>query len=52
MCVCVCVCVYIYIYIYILKCITNAPKYFGASAPSSESFDKAFAKVIKLLKFH
>jgi len=27
--------------------VTNAPKCFGASAPSSGSFDIAFAKLIK-----
>jgi len=38
---------HIYIYIYILNCITNTPTYFGAFAPSSGSFDIAFAEVIK-----
>jgi hypothetical protein len=37
---------YIYTYIKILNYITNAPKCFGAYAPSSGSFDIAFAKVI------
>jgi hypothetical protein len=40
------------IYIKISNYITNAPACFGASTPSSESFDIAFAKVIKLLKLH
>ena len=54
----VCVYIYIYIYIYIERerererervqnYITNAPTRFGASAPSSGSFDIAFAEVIK-----
>ena len=34
-------------YIIILSYITNAPTYFGASAPSSGIFDIVFAKVIK-----
>ena len=38
---------YIYIYIKILNYITNAPKNFISFAPSSGSFDIAFAKVIK-----
>jgi hypothetical protein len=38
---------YIYIYIKILNYVTNVPTYFGVSVPSSESFDIAFAKVIK-----
>jgi SUMO ligase MMS21 Smc5/6 complex component len=36
-----------HIYIKILNYITNAPTCFGASAPSSGSFDVAFVKVIK-----
>jgi len=43
----VCVYIYIYIYIYIYNYITNAPAYFGVSAPSSLIFDTAFAKVVK-----
>jgi hypothetical protein len=35
------------IYLFILKYYSiNAPKYFGASAPSSGSFDVEFAEVI------
>jgi hypothetical protein len=36
-----------YIYVKILIYITNAPTCFGASAPSSWSFDIAFAEGIK-----
>jgi len=36
-----------HIYKKILHYITNGPTYFGAYAPSSGSFDIAFAKVIK-----
>jgi len=39
--------IYIYIHIYILNYITNAATCFDISAPSSGSFDIAFAKVIK-----
>jgi hypothetical protein len=39
-----------YINIKILNYITKAPTCFGASAPSSGSFDIVFAKVKKLLK--
>ena len=39
--------IYIYIYIKILNCVTDAPTCFGASAPSSGSFEFVFAKVIK-----
>ena len=37
---------YIYIYIKIFNYIESASTYFGASAPSSGSFDIAFDKVI------
>jgi len=36
-----------HIYIKILNYITDAPTCFGASAPSSRSFDIVFATVIK-----
>jgi len=39
--------IYIYIYIRISNYITKAPTCFGASAPSSGSFDNAFAKVVR-----
>jgi len=39
------------VYITILNYITNAPTYFGASAPSAGRFDIAFAKVIKYLNY-
>jgi hypothetical protein len=38
---------HIYIYIKVLNYITNAPTCFSSSAPSSGSFDIAFAEVIK-----
>jgi hypothetical protein len=44
-----------YIYIRILNLITNAPTCSDASAPSSGSFDIAFAyisEILKLLKLH
>jgi hypothetical protein len=43
-----------HIYINILNFTTNAPTFFGVSAPSSGSFDVAFAgyKILKLLKLH
>jgi len=42
---------HIHIYIYIYNYITNAPTYFGASAPSSGIFDIVVAEVIKLLNY-
>jgi len=39
--------IYIYIFFLILNYITNAPTHFGASPPSSWTFDIPFAKVIK-----
>jgi hypothetical protein len=39
--------IYIYIYIKILNYVTNSPTCVGVSAPSSGSFDIAFAKLIK-----
>jgi hypothetical protein len=44
-------CTYKFIYIYILQCqncITKAPTCFGASAPSTGSFDIVFGKVTEL----
>jgi len=39
-------------YIRILDYITNAPKCFGASAPSSGNFDIVFAKVIEYENYY